>query len=63
MNSLVPYDLCDHSQILHVVSNDVTSDILLTTLHVITVWPISDHMPCRRCQSPGPGLSLPASKQ
>ncbi|CAI9533607.1 unnamed protein product, partial [Staurois parvus] len=42
--SLVPCDLCDHSQISHVVSNDVSSDILLTTLHVITDWPISDHM-------------------
>ncbi|CAI9571413.1 unnamed protein product, partial [Staurois parvus] len=41
---LVPCDLCDHSQISHVVSNDVTSDILLTTLHVITDWPISDHI-------------------
>ncbi|CAI9597228.1 unnamed protein product, partial [Staurois parvus] len=40
----VPCDLCDHSQISHVVSNDVTSGILLTTLHVITDWPISDHM-------------------
>ncbi|CAI9572783.1 unnamed protein product, partial [Staurois parvus] len=36
VNSLVPCDLCDHSQISHVVSNDVRSDILLTTLHVIT---------------------------
>ncbi|CAI9605279.1 unnamed protein product, partial [Staurois parvus] len=44
VNSLVPCDLCDHSQISHVVSNDVTSDILLTTLHVITDWPMSDHM-------------------
>ncbi|CAI9616138.1 unnamed protein product, partial [Staurois parvus] len=44
VNSFVPCDLCDHSQISHVVSNDVTSDILLTTLHVITDWPISDHM-------------------
>ncbi|CAI9622082.1 unnamed protein product, partial [Staurois parvus] len=44
VNSLVPCDLCDHSQILHVVSNDVRSDILLTTIHVITDWPISDHM-------------------
>ncbi|CAI9617987.1 unnamed protein product, partial [Staurois parvus] len=44
VNSLVPCDLCDHSQISQVVSNDVTSDILLTTLHVITDWPISDHM-------------------
>ncbi|CAI9592566.1 unnamed protein product, partial [Staurois parvus] len=44
VNSLVPCDLCDHSQISHVVSNDVTSDILLTTLHVITDSPISDHM-------------------
>ncbi|CAI9620255.1 unnamed protein product, partial [Staurois parvus] len=44
VNSLVPCDLCDHSQISHVVSNDVTSDILLTTLHVITDRPISDHM-------------------
>ncbi|CAI9568645.1 unnamed protein product, partial [Staurois parvus] len=42
--SLVPCDLCDHSQISHLVSNDVTNDILLTTLHVITDWPISDHM-------------------
>ncbi|CAI9597438.1 unnamed protein product, partial [Staurois parvus] len=41
---LVPCDLCDHSQISHIVSNDVRSDILLTTLHVITDWPISDHM-------------------
>ncbi|CAI9564803.1 unnamed protein product, partial [Staurois parvus] len=39
VNSLVPCDLCDHSQISHVVSNDVTSDILLTILHVITDWP------------------------
>ncbi|CAI9558046.1 unnamed protein product, partial [Staurois parvus] len=44
VNSLVSCDLCDHSQISHVVSNDVRSDILLTTLHVITDWPISDHM-------------------
>ncbi|CAI9546684.1 unnamed protein product, partial [Staurois parvus] len=44
VNSLVPCDLCDHSQISHVVSNDVRSDILLTTLHVITDWTISDHM-------------------
>ncbi|CAI9549396.1 unnamed protein product [Staurois parvus] len=44
VNSLVPCDLCDHSQISHIVSNDVTSDILLTTLHVITDSPISDHM-------------------
>ncbi|CAI9616676.1 unnamed protein product, partial [Staurois parvus] len=44
VNSLVPCDLCDHSQISHVVSNDVRSDILLTTLHVITDWPISDHV-------------------
>ncbi|CAI9597639.1 unnamed protein product, partial [Staurois parvus] len=44
VNSLVPYYLCDHSQISHVVSNDVRRDILLTTLHVITDWPISDHM-------------------
>ncbi|CAI9576952.1 unnamed protein product, partial [Staurois parvus] len=41
VNSLVPCDLCDHSQILHVVSNDVKSDILLTTIHVITDWQIS----------------------
>ncbi|CAI9582860.1 unnamed protein product, partial [Staurois parvus] len=41
---LVPCDLCDHSQISHVVSNDVRSDILLTTLLVITDWPISDRM-------------------
>ncbi|CAI9537554.1 unnamed protein product, partial [Staurois parvus] len=38
---LVPCDLCDHSQISHVVSNDVRSDILLTTIHVITDWPIT----------------------
>ncbi|CAI9580108.1 unnamed protein product, partial [Staurois parvus] len=44
VNSLVPCDLCDHSRISHVVSNDVRSDILLTTLHVITDWPISDYM-------------------
>ncbi|CAI9600442.1 unnamed protein product, partial [Staurois parvus] len=44
VNSLVPCDLCDHSQISHVVSNDVRSEILLTTLYVITDWPISDHM-------------------
>ncbi|CAI9588491.1 unnamed protein product, partial [Staurois parvus] len=44
VNSPVPCDLCDHSQISHVVSDDVRSDILLTTLHVITDWPISDHM-------------------
>ncbi|CAI9605242.1 unnamed protein product, partial [Staurois parvus] len=44
VNSLVPCDFYDHSQISHVVSNDVRSDILLTTLHVITDWPISDHM-------------------
>ncbi|CAI9562424.1 unnamed protein product [Staurois parvus] len=43
-DSLVPCDLCDHSQISHAVSNDVRSDILLTTLYVITDWPISDHM-------------------
>ncbi|CAI9579726.1 unnamed protein product, partial [Staurois parvus] len=36
VNSLAPCDLCDHSQISHIVSNDVRSDILLTTLHVIT---------------------------
>ncbi|CAI9580091.1 unnamed protein product, partial [Staurois parvus] len=29
VNSLVPCDLYDHSQISHVVSNYVTSDILL----------------------------------
>ncbi|CAI9573181.1 unnamed protein product, partial [Staurois parvus] len=44
VNSLVPCDLCDHSQISHVVSNDVRTDIFLTTLYVITDWPISDHM-------------------
>ncbi|CAI9586243.1 unnamed protein product, partial [Staurois parvus] len=44
VNSLVPCDLCDHSQISHVVSNDVIRDILLTTIHVITDRPISDHM-------------------
>ncbi|CAI9605361.1 unnamed protein product, partial [Staurois parvus] len=40
VNGPVP---CDHSQISHVVSNDVRSDILLT-IHVITDWPVSDHM-------------------
>ncbi|CAI9574115.1 unnamed protein product, partial [Staurois parvus] len=44
VTSPVSCDLCDHSQISHVVSNDVRSGILLTTLHVITDWPISDHM-------------------
>ncbi|CAI9533275.1 unnamed protein product, partial [Staurois parvus] len=44
VNRLVTCDLCDHSQISQVVSNDVRSDILLTILHVITDWPISDHM-------------------
>ncbi|CAI9609073.1 unnamed protein product, partial [Staurois parvus] len=48
VNRLVPCDLCDHSQISHVVSNDVTSDILLTTLHVITVGTGS-----RCCALPG----------
>ncbi|CAI9559260.1 unnamed protein product, partial [Staurois parvus] len=43
VNSLVPCDLCDHSQISHVVSN-VRSDILFTAIHVITDWPISDYM-------------------
>ncbi|CAI9561911.1 unnamed protein product, partial [Staurois parvus] len=42
VNSLVPCDLCDHSQISHVISKDVRSDILLTTIHVIIDWPISD---------------------
>ncbi|CAI9594112.1 unnamed protein product, partial [Staurois parvus] len=32
--------LCDHSQISHVI-NDV---ILFTTIHVITDWPVTDHM-------------------
>ncbi|CAI9608860.1 unnamed protein product, partial [Staurois parvus] len=41
---LVPWDLCDHSQTSQVVRNDVRSNILLTTVHVITDWPISDHM-------------------
>ncbi|CAI9574800.1 unnamed protein product, partial [Staurois parvus] len=44
VNSLVPCDLCDHSQISHVVSNEVRSDILLTTLHVITDWPIKGQL-------------------
>ncbi|CAI9541323.1 unnamed protein product, partial [Staurois parvus] len=44
VNSLVPCDLCDHSQISQVIGNDVRSDNLLTTLHVITDWPTSDHM-------------------
>ncbi|CAI9572467.1 unnamed protein product, partial [Staurois parvus] len=45
VNSPVPCDLCDHSQISYVVSNDVKSDILLTTLHVITDWPITIFTP------------------
>ncbi|CAI9608066.1 unnamed protein product, partial [Staurois parvus] len=60
---LVPCDLCDHSQISHVVSSDVRSDILLTTLHVITDWPISDHM-IRRSDTAGNGsrcCALPGS--
>ncbi|CAI9547540.1 unnamed protein product, partial [Staurois parvus] len=44
VNSLVPCDLCDHSQISHIVNNDVRSDILLTTIQVITDLPIGDHM-------------------
>ncbi|CAI9575376.1 unnamed protein product, partial [Staurois parvus] len=44
VNSLVPCDLCDHSQISLVVRNYVRSNILLTTIHVITDWPIS--APC-----------------
>ncbi|CAI9539241.1 unnamed protein product, partial [Staurois parvus] len=36
VNSPVPCDLCDHSQISQVVSNDVRSDILLTTIYLIT---------------------------
>ncbi|CAI9590900.1 unnamed protein product, partial [Staurois parvus] len=43
VNGPVPCDLCDRSQIPHIVSNDVRSDTLLTTLHVVTDWPISDH--------------------
>ncbi|CAI9551507.1 unnamed protein product, partial [Staurois parvus] len=43
VNSLVPCDLCDHSQISHEVSN-VRSDILLTPIHVITDWPISGRL-------------------
>ncbi|CAI9556753.1 unnamed protein product, partial [Staurois parvus] len=44
VNSPVPCDLCDHSQISLAVSNDVRSGILFTTVHVTTDWPISDHM-------------------
>ncbi|CAI9532680.1 unnamed protein product, partial [Staurois parvus] len=44
VNSPLSCDLCDHSQNSHVVSNDVGSDILLTPIHVITDWTISDHM-------------------
>ncbi|CAI9574919.1 unnamed protein product, partial [Staurois parvus] len=33
VNNLVPCDLCDHSQISQVVSNDVRSDILFTAIH------------------------------
>ncbi|CAI9550642.1 unnamed protein product, partial [Staurois parvus] len=59
VNSLVPCDLCDHSQISHVVNNDVRSDILLTTLHVITDWLVSDHM--IRTSHRGPLQRLPGS--
>ncbi|CAI9612466.1 unnamed protein product, partial [Staurois parvus] len=59
VNSLVPFDLCDHSQISHVVSNDVRSDILLTPIHVITDWPISDHI--IRTSHRGPVQRLPGS--
>ncbi|CAI9596681.1 unnamed protein product, partial [Staurois parvus] len=55
VNSPVPCDLCDHSQILHVVSNDVTSDILLTPIHVITDW----HLTQRSCTEIGVPLCLP----
>ncbi|CAI9538028.1 unnamed protein product, partial [Staurois parvus] len=34
----------EKKKITQIISNDVTSDILLTTIHVITDWPISDHM-------------------
>ncbi|CAI9599416.1 unnamed protein product, partial [Staurois parvus] len=44
VNRLVPCGLCDHSQISLVISNYVRSDILLTTILVITDSPISDHM-------------------
>ncbi|CAI9615535.1 unnamed protein product, partial [Staurois parvus] len=45
VNSLVPCDLCDHSQISLVVLLLLYSIyILLTTIHVITDWPVSDHM-------------------
>ncbi|CAI9601618.1 unnamed protein product, partial [Staurois parvus] len=30
VNGLVPCDLCDHSQISHVVSNDVKREIFVT---------------------------------
>ncbi|CAI9596568.1 unnamed protein product, partial [Staurois parvus] len=33
VNGPVPCDLCDHSQISNVVSNDVRSDILLTPVY------------------------------
>ncbi|CAI9542262.1 unnamed protein product [Staurois parvus] len=41
VNSPVPCDLCDHSQISHVVSNGVRSDIIAYYFPVITDWPIS----------------------
>ncbi|CAI9605676.1 unnamed protein product, partial [Staurois parvus] len=40
VNSPVSCDLGDHSQISLVVNN-VSNDILLTTIHVITDWPIT----------------------
>ncbi|CAI9578177.1 unnamed protein product, partial [Staurois parvus] len=43
-NTLVTWYKAVHSQISQVVSNDVRRDILLTTIHVITDWSISDHM-------------------
>ncbi|CAI9573081.1 unnamed protein product, partial [Staurois parvus] len=63
VNSLVPCDLCDHSQISLVVSNDVRSDILLTTLQVINDWPISVHIGSHSCHSLGPGWRFPTATQ
>ncbi|CAI9533625.1 unnamed protein product, partial [Staurois parvus] len=59
VNSPVPCDLSDQSQISHVVSNDVRSDTLLTTLHVITDWPISVPYPRHQMSVTGSRPEIP----
>ncbi|CAI9595733.1 unnamed protein product, partial [Staurois parvus] len=63
VNSLVPCDLCDHSNISQVVSNDVRSDILFTTVHVITDWPISDYMTGDFTQRSRTAIAGPGTQQ